>query len=179
VREPTPDEVMYWMRRYGWVRPDPSGVEFFSFFRGTTDIELAQYKAYADAMQPHARPDFTFVVPRETKASVNQREDRRRRAERTQAERHDTHWLLMQHRVPGYRVLKRARLVRYYTHLPLDDDNIASALKAIRDEIAAWFNVDDSARSGISWEPDQEKVGRESLINGHVRVELTLAPEGE
>lgn len=178
MKDLTQDELLYWMRRYGWIRPTAWG-ETLYYVRGTTDIEMEQYRAYADSLRPPNRPDFTFVVPRETVAIVNQREPRQVRAARTQAERSDTCVLLMHHKVPGSRKLKRARMVRYHTHLPVDDDNIASALKGIRDEIAAWFGIDDSARSGVEWVPDQEKVARDSLINGHVRVELTLAPEGE
>lgn len=168
-----PIDFAHWLRAQGYLRPNDDGIEMLHTTRGTTAIEMAQYQAYADRMRP-AKPAIVFVVPRETKASVNQREHRMERASRTQSERNDTHWLMRAHKVPADRKLVRARLVRYHTHLPLDDDNLASALKAIRDEIADYFGIDDSARSGVEWPRDQEKVGRESLLNGHVRVELTL-----
>lgn len=33
----------------------------------------------------------------------------------------------------------------------LDDDNLASAFKAVRDEIAKWLGCDDGPRSPVAW----------------------------
>lgn len=39
----------------------------------------------------------------------------------------------------------------------LDDDNLAGAFKAIRDEVAAFFGVDDGPRGPIAWRYEQRK----------------------
>ena len=40
----------------------------------------------------------------------------------------------------------------------LDDDNLSSAFKAVRDAVAAWLGVDDSPRSPVRWKYAQERV---------------------
>lgn len=39
----------------------------------------------------------------------------------------------------------------------LDDDNLAGAFKSIRDEVAAFFGVDDGPRGPIAWRYEQRK----------------------
>ena len=39
----------------------------------------------------------------------------------------------------------------------LDDDNLAGALKAVRDEVAAWLGVDDKDRATVRYEYEQER----------------------
>lgn len=39
----------------------------------------------------------------------------------------------------------------------LDDDNLAGAFKAIRDEVAAFFGVDDGPKGPIAWHCEQRK----------------------
>lgn len=39
----------------------------------------------------------------------------------------------------------------------LDTDGLAGALKHVRDEVAAWLGIDDSARSPASWRVGQQK----------------------
>lgn len=39
----------------------------------------------------------------------------------------------------------------------MDDDNLAGAFKAVRDEIAEFFGVDDGPRGPISWRYEQRK----------------------
>jgi len=41
--------------------------------------------------------------------------------------------------------------------MPLDDDNLASALKAVRDEVAAQLGVDDGRAAPVRWVPAQEE----------------------
>jgi hypothetical protein len=53
-----------------------------------------------------------------------------------------------------------------------DDDNLQGACKAIRDEIARLFGVDDGPRGPITWAYAQEKCKRGTY---GVRVEI-LAP---
>lgn len=39
----------------------------------------------------------------------------------------------------------------------LDDDNLAGAFKAVRDEIASFFGVDDGPKGPIAWRYEQRK----------------------
>ena len=39
----------------------------------------------------------------------------------------------------------------------LDDDNLAGAFKSIRDEVAAFFGVDDGPKGPIAWRYEQRK----------------------
>lgn len=39
----------------------------------------------------------------------------------------------------------------------LDDDNLASALKSVRDQVAAWLGVDDKLRDIVRYEYEQER----------------------
>lgn len=39
----------------------------------------------------------------------------------------------------------------------LDDDNLAGAFKSIRDEVAAFFGVDDGPKGPIKWRYEQRK----------------------
>jgi predicted Fe-S protein YdhL (DUF1289 family) len=39
----------------------------------------------------------------------------------------------------------------------LDDDNLAHACKAIRDEIAAWLGCDDGPRAPVTWRYEQRR----------------------
>lgn len=50
-------------------------------------------------------------------------------------------------------------LTRYASRL-LDDDNLASAFKSIRDEVAHRIGLDDAPGSGISWHYEQSKTKR-------------------
>lgn len=50
----------------------------------------------------------------------------------------------------------------------LDDDNLETSCKAVRDEVAAWLGVDDGARSGVFW-----RYGQELSPTYHVTLEIT------
>ena len=63
----------------------------------------------------------------------------------------------------------RVRLVRLGARA-LDTDNLAGALKAVRDAVAAWLGVDDGP-GGLVWEVDQEPHRRHRNTPG-VRIEL-------
>lgn len=63
----------------------------------------------------------------------------------------------------------RVRLVRLGERA-LDTDNLAGALKAVRDAVAAWLGVDDGP-GGLVWEVDQEPHRRHRNQPG-VRIEL-------
>lgn len=51
----------------------------------------------------------------------------------------------------------------------LDTDGLAGSLKAVRDEVAAWLGVDDSARAPASWRVGQQRGPREVHA---VRIEI-------
>lgn len=52
----------------------------------------------------------------------------------------------------------------------LDDDNLAGAFKSIRDEVAAFFGVDDGPRGPIAWRYEQR---REAPKQYAVEIRLT------
>jgi len=80
-------------------------------------------------------------IPLRTCSGLNAREHWRSRARRVKAEREIVNgalWLLAKAR-PPLNVL----LTRVAPSNGLDDDNLCGALKAVRDEFAAWVGVDD------------------------------------
>jgi hypothetical protein len=52
----------------------------------------------------------------------------------------------------------------------LDDDNLQGAFKAVRDEVAAFFGVDDGPRGPIAWRYEQR---REAPKQYAVEIRLT------
>ncbi len=87
-----------------------------------------------------------IVIPLRTVSTLNAREHWRARARRVKAERASTWAVLIGHRKPATPCV--VRLTRVAPSRGLDDDNLAGALKAVRDQIAHWIGVDD-ARSDI------------------------------
>jgi hypothetical protein len=47
----------------------------------------------------------------------------------------------------------------------LDDDNLRATFKHVRDGIADWLGVDDSARSNIEWRYEQRRWGAQTTPN--------------
>ena len=45
----------------------------------------------------------------------------------------------------------------------LDDDNLRSALKAVRDEVAKWLNINDGGTQ-VKWEYSERKAKTQSVI---------------
>jgi hypothetical protein len=88
-----------------------------------------------------------IVVPIRTVPGQNVREHFRARARRVKAEREAAAWSLMLAQRPDKAVKPplpcAVRLTRVAPSNGLDDDNLAGALKAVRDQIAAWLGVDD------------------------------------
>jgi len=58
---------------------------------------------------------------------------------------------------------------------PLDDDNLARSLKAIRDGVADALGTDDSARSNLRWRYAQEKGPPKQYA---VRIQIEVAGNG-
>lgn len=80
-------------------------------------------------------------VPIRTVPGQNVRENWRARARRVKAERRAVAWLLAGKPKPPAPLT--VRLTRIAPSSGLDDDNLAGALKAVRDQIAAWMGIDD------------------------------------
>lgn len=101
-----------------------------------------------------------------TGRGLNSREHWRARARRVSAERMETHirlqgaarflagWLV--HQSAGGR-LRVTMTRRSPATRPMDDDNLPGALKAIRDEVAAWLQRDDGDRGAWEWRYDQQR----------------------
>jgi hypothetical protein len=56
----------------------------------------------------------------------------------------------------------------------LDDDNLAGAFKSIRDEVAAFFGVDDGPKGPIAWRYEQRKGAPKEYA---VQIALTWKDE--
>jgi hypothetical protein len=94
-----------------------------------------------------------------------------------------SHWALRARRARTERAIVRAALRAHAPPAPpvvvtltrhigargraLDDDNAAGALKAVRDEVAAWIGCDDGPRGGVVWRYAQTRSA-----DGVWRVEI-------
>lgn len=109
-----------------------------------------------------------LVVPVVTISEANARSHPHARATRVRRQRETVtaHLALWPVRLPS---IARVRLVRLGARA-LDTDNLAGALKAVRDAVAAWLGVDDGP-GGLVWEVDQEPHKRHRNQPG-VRIEL-------
>lgn len=97
------------------------------------------------SIQPVIPRLFSFLVPITTKSLGNQREHWRRRAERNQGHRAATFLCFPRE---ARELLSRKRWPRCVVTMTrigreLDDDNLAGALKSVRDELAKQLGVDD------------------------------------
>jgi len=106
--------------------------------------------------------------------STNAREHWARRARRVKEERARTS-MVLRSRLGAYPQLPvRVTLTRCYPQgsgcRPYDDDNLASALKPIRDEVAAWMDVDDAPGHPVEWVCAQERGERDRPH--YVRIEI-------
>lgn len=92
-------------------------------------------------------------------AALNARVHWSRRAARAKKERKATSWALSMRASSLPHPLKppsTCTLVRVAPRM-LDDDNLAGAFKSIRDEVAAFFDVDDGPKGPIAWRYEQRK----------------------
>lgn len=90
-----------------------------------------------------------IVIPMETGRGMNNREHFRVRIKRVRAERECVAWELVKRRRPP--VPCSVLLTRFAPSNGLDDDNLAGALKGIRDEVAKWLGVDDGNRNTVRY----------------------------
>lgn len=97
-----------------------------------------------------------IVIPGlRTKGGMNSREHWSARAKRVRKERYAV-WLFTQACKKPEPPL-RVTLTRVAPSSGVDDDNLASALKSVRDQIADWLGVDDKHRDIVRYEYDQRR----------------------
>lgn len=90
-----------------------------------------------------------IVVPIRTVSGLNAREHWRARHRRVSNERGAVAWMLRGKATPPLPCT--VRLTRSAPSNGLDDDNLAGALKAVRDQVAEWLGVDDKDRSRVRY----------------------------
>lgn len=81
------------------------------------------------------------IVPIRTAPGMNVREPWQARTARVKKERIATAWILTRVRKPALPC--SVLLTRIAPSSGLDDDNLAGALKGVRDAVAKWLGVDD------------------------------------
>jgi hypothetical protein len=91
-----------------------------------------------------------------TPPGLNAREHWRARARRVKAERESAAWALIGKPKPPTPC--SVRLTRYAPSNGLDDDNLAGALKAIRDAVADWLGIDDKHADQVRYVYAQERA---------------------
>jgi hypothetical protein len=84
-----------------------------------------------------------------TSPGMNVREHWAVRSKRVRSERHATAWALSRHERP--RLPCTVRLTRVAPSNGLDDDNLCSSLKGVRDQVAQWLGVDDRHRERVRY----------------------------
>jgi hypothetical protein len=95
------------------------------------------------------------LVPIRTGTGMNAREHHMSRSRRVKAERAHTAIALMQHKPPPLPCA--VLLTRIAPSSGLDDDNLAGALKGVRDQVAEWIGVDDRHRLIVRYLYAQER----------------------
>lgn len=105
---------------------------------------------------------MTITIPIEGMklgAALNARVHWTKRAARAKKERRATSWALSMRASSFPRPLRAPTTCTLARIAPrmLDDDNLAGAFKSIRDEVAAFFDVDDGPRGPIAWRYEQRR----------------------
>jgi hypothetical protein len=90
-----------------------------------------------------------------TRGGMNAREHPMARHRRVEAERGMVAWSLRGKQKPPTPCT--VTLTRTAPSNGLDDDNLASALKSVRDEVAKWLGVDDRHRDIVRYEYEQRR----------------------
>lgn len=90
-----------------------------------------------------------IVIPLRTVSGMNAREHWSARARRVRAERASVGFFVGRAELPTPPCT--VRITRVAPSNGLDDDNLASALKAVRDEVATWLGVDDKRRDLVRY----------------------------
>jgi hypothetical protein len=89
------------------------------------------------------------AVAMRTVPGMNVREHFRARAKRVKAEKDVIAWELVKAQRPP--IPCTCLLTRVAPSNGLDDDNLAGALKSVRDAVAAWLGVDDAKRETVRY----------------------------
>lgn len=111
---------------------------------------------------------ITFTVPIRTKSTANLREHHMARYRRTDGQKR-----AVRRRCPAWTAgpLLEVRLTRVAPR-QLDDDNLAGALKSVRDAVATWLRVDDGSPL-VRWAYAQERG--EAAVRVEVRTPDVVA----
>ncbi len=120
-----------------------------------TRAEIDRQIKAIDALLPRPR-GLCLQFALHTVSEANARDHHHVKARRVQVQRQTT-WaqLAASERNPDCYQRPRVVLTRVAARL-LDDDNLRSALKAVRDAVAGWLGLDDGPRSPITWSYRQE-----------------------
>ena len=101
----------------------------------------------------------TFIVPIATKSTLNLREHWASRARRVRAERKATRWaaICLPRGTLDWLITPLAVTLTRISPRRLDSgDNLNASMKAVRDEVATWLDIDDADPS-VRWDYGQEK----------------------
>lgn len=98
-----------------------------------------------------------FEIPIRTVSGMNAREHWRVRAKRVKAEREATHYAIRQSANGMPMLPLKVSMTRIGPSNGLDDDNLSSSLKAVRDQIAHWLGVNDRKSDLVQYICDQER----------------------
>lgn len=110
---------------------------------------------------------LTLKLPLRTVSGMNAREHPMARHRRVKKEREAVAWLLKGKPVPQLPVV--VTMTRLAPSNGLDDDNLASAMKPCRDQIATWLGVDDRDPR-VRWLPAQRREAQWGVV-----IEVTPA----
>lgn len=97
---------------------------------------------------------FCATIPMRTVSAMNAREHWRMRSARVKAERQAVALVL---RGSPPETPCTVTLTRIAPSNGLDDDNLCSALKAARDQVAQWIGVDDRKRDVVRYRYEQQR----------------------
>ncbi len=110
-------------------------------------------------------PIFTATVPIALGSTANLREHHAAKAARVARQRAIVGLVVRAKARVQRRDLTGPLVVRLVRQAPrsLDDDNLAGALKTVRDSVAEWLGVDDNDPR-VSWVPDQAKTKTPAVL---------------
>lgn len=106
-----------------------------------------------------------YIPGLRTKGGMNSREHHQVRARRVRMERQMVAAYVNGKPRPETPLL--VTLTRIAPSNGLDDDNLASALKSVRDQVAGWMGVDDKLRDVVRYQYRQQKGPWAVLIEWH------------
>lgn len=96
-----------------------------------------------------------IAIPLRTSSGLNAREHYMARKRRVRKERDAVAWMLSA--VVRPEIPCTVTLTRVAPSSGLDDDNLAGALKGVRDEVAKWLRIDDRDRMTVRYRYAQQR----------------------